>query len=151
MEENKIKEYPQIRYHITYDENLTFKDLEDLLKLIRLSNNDVLQEMGISRAKGNDLQRIEKVESGSIDFVTALGVISSVVGIVDFAWNIIKYINERKQAEREKDLNGTKKYKKLYYRNEITVGDSKITNIDSPSIYTINIHIHNKGDINEIL
>lgn len=151
MEQNKTNEYPQIRYHITYDENLTFKDLEDLLKLIRLSNNDVLQEMGISRAKGNDLQRIEKVESGSIDFVTALGVISSVVGIVDFAWNIIKYINERKQAEREKDLNGTKKDKKLYYRNEITVGDSKITNIDSPSIYTINIHIHNKGDINEIL
>ena len=60
---------PQIRYHISYDKNLSLKDLEDLINLIRISNNDALQEMGISRTKGNDLQRIEKIESGSIDFL----------------------------------------------------------------------------------
>ena len=34
MEELKTNEYPQIRYHITYDESLTLKDLEDLINLI---------------------------------------------------------------------------------------------------------------------
>ena len=56
MTEDKVIECPQIRYHISYDENLTFKDLEDLLKIIRMSNNDVFQEMGISRAEENDMQ-----------------------------------------------------------------------------------------------
>ena len=78
MEEHKIIECPQIRYHITYDDDLTLKDLEDLINLIRVANNDALQEMGISRAKGNGLQRVEKIQPGSIDIITVLNVVVSI-------------------------------------------------------------------------
>ena len=51
---------------------MTPKDLEDLINLIRVAINAALQEMRISRAKANDLQRVEKILPGSIDIVTAL-------------------------------------------------------------------------------
>ena len=99
MEELKTIECPQIRYHITYDEDLTLKDLEDLINLIRVANNDALQEMGISRAKGNDLQRVEKIQPGSIDIVTVLSVVSSAITIGAFVCNAIKSINKKTEEE----------------------------------------------------
>ena len=39
MHKIKTVEYPQIRYHISYDENLTLKDLEDLIGLIRIAES----------------------------------------------------------------------------------------------------------------
>ena len=78
MDEQRISEYTQIRYHILYDENLTLKDLEDLLHLLRVSNNNLLCEMGFSRAKGNELQKIEKIEPGSINLITFLKEILSI-------------------------------------------------------------------------
>ena len=92
MEETRTIECPLIRYHISYDENLTFKDLEDLLHLIRTSNNDVLYKMGISREKGNDLQRIDKITPGSIDLVMALSIIASAITIGEFVSNAKKLI-----------------------------------------------------------
>ena len=153
MEKEKTIECPQIRYHISYDENLTLKDLEDLINLIRISNNDALQEIGISRSKGNDLQRIEKIEPGSIDFITVLGVTASVITIADFIWKVIKFIDQRKKNAREKDLTGTRNDKKLYYRNEVIVNNEQQQNfcIDNSSTFTINIHIHNAGEANKFI
>jgi hypothetical protein len=153
MEKKRIIESPQIRYHISYDENLTLKDLEDLINLIRISNNDALQEMGISRSKGNDLQRIEKIEPGSIDLITVLGVAASVITIADYTWKVIKSINQRKKAEREKDLTGTRSDKKLYQRSEVVINNEKVQNvyIDNASAFTINIHVHNAGEANKFM
>ena len=69
MKKSKALECSQVRYHITYDENLTFKDFEDLLHLIRISNNDILHKMGVPRHRANDLQRIEQIEPGSIEII----------------------------------------------------------------------------------
>lgn len=151
MDEKRIIERPQIKYHISYDEPLTLKDLEDLLHLLRTSNNDVLHEMGISREKGNDLQRIEKIEPGSIDIVAVLSVISSVVTIGEFVCKAGKLIANKIKLEREQDLRGTRRNKKVYYRNEVTVNDSELSSIyvDNSS-FVINLHIHNTEDIDKI-
>ena len=37
MEEEKTIKCPQIKYHISYHENLALKDLEDLIGLIRIA------------------------------------------------------------------------------------------------------------------
>ena len=151
MEENKIIECPQIRYHITYDEDLTLKDLEDLINLIRVANNDALQEMGISRAKGNDLQRVEKIQPGSIDIVTVLSVVSSAITIGAFVCNAIKSINKKTEEEYNKDLRGTKRDKRVHNRNKITVKNNENSEIYIDNSTTIHIHVHNDGDIRKIL
>ena len=96
MDELKTNEFPKIRYHITYDVNPTLKDLEEVINIIRVSTNDALQEIGVSRSKGNDLQRVDKIQPGSIDIVTVLGVISSALTIGTFVHNLIS-----KKAEEE--------------------------------------------------
>lgn len=153
MEETKIIEAPQIRYHITYDENLTLKDLEDLINLIRISNNDALQEMGISRSKGNDLQRIEKIEPGSIDFVTVLNVVAAAFTIAGYTIHAVNSIIKKIRAEREQDLTGTKRDKKVYYKFPVTINNDDVEMVcfDNSSTYTVNIHIHNNCDKNEIM
>ena len=151
MEELKTIECPQIRYHITYDEDLTLKDLEDLINLIRVANNDVLQEMGISRAKGNGLQRVEKIQPGSIDIVTVLSVVSSVISIGTFLWSVKDLIINKADAEYDKDLRGTGKDRKVHNKNKITVNIDEHNDIHIDKSYTMNIHIHNAEDIRTIL
>ena len=149
METIKAIEYPQIRYHITYDEILTFKDLEDLIYLIRVSVNAALQQLGIPRSKSNSLQRIERVEPGSIELVaTIIDGINLVVSMASLGVSIVNFINKRKKAEREKDFKGMKNEKKLYYRNDINVNNEEQKNlyIDNSAAYNINIHIHNAGN-----
>ena len=151
MEERKIIEYPQIRYHITYDENLTLKDLEDLINLIRVANNNALQELGISRTKGNDLQIVEKIQPGSIDIVTVLSVISSAITIGSFVYSAIKAINKKAEEEYNKDLHGTKRDKKLHNRNKISVKNNENSNIYIDNSSTVHIHVHNEGDVRKNL
>ena len=150
MEENKIIECPQIRYHITYDEDLTLKDLADLINLIRVANNDALQEMGISRAKGNGLQRVEKIQPGSIDIITVLNVVSSAITMGAFVGNAIKSIS-KKTEEYNKDLRGIKRDKKVHNRNKITVKNNEKSDINIDNSCTIHIHVHNDGDGRKIL
>ena len=151
MEELKTNEYPQIKYHITYDESLTLKDLEDLINLIRLSNNDALQEMGISRVKGNNLQRVEKIQPGSIDIVTAIGVVSSAITIGTFVYSAIKSINKKAEEEYNKDLRGTKRDRKVHNRYKITVKNNENSDIYIDNSSAVHIHVHNEGDIRKIL
>ena len=97
METTKITEYPQIRYHITYDESLTLKDLEDLISLIRVSTNAVLEKMGIPRAQANALQKIEKIEPGSIEMIMetlreVLAILGDIAGVVGLAGKIVNFI-----------------------------------------------------------
>ena len=150
MIEEKMLKCPEVRYHITYDENLTLKDLEELIKLIRVSNNDVLQEMGISRSKGNDLQRVERIQPGSIDIVTIISVVSSVITIGEFLFKVGKLIKSKADDERSKDLEGTKSDKKVYYRNKLTIENIEQINIvDNSRI--LNIHIHNTEEMRNII
>ena len=150
MKNEQMIECPQVRYHITYDENLSLKDLEELINLIRVSNNDVLQGMGVSRSKGNDLQRVERIQPGSIDIVTILSVVSSVITIGEFVFKVGKLIKNKADDERNKELEGTKYDKKVYYRNELTVENIAQVNIVDNS-YVLNIHIHNIEEIRNII
>ena len=147
----KIVECPQIRYHISYDKNLSLKDLEDLINLIRISNNDALQEMGISRSKGNDLQRIEKIQPGSIDIVTVLSVVSSVITIGSFVYSSSKAINKNAEEEYNKNLRGTKRDKKLHNRSKITVQNNEDSDIYIDNSFTVHIHVNNEDDIRQKL
>lgn len=147
--ENMIK-CPQIRYHITYDESLALKDLEDLLYLIRVSNNDILQEMGISRAKGNDLQRVEKIQPGSIDIVTTINVVAASITIVDFLVKVGKRIKNKVKEAKEKKLEGTKNDKKVYYRNNLIIENAEQVNVIN-NTYEFNIHVDNIDDVKTLI
>lgn len=145
MEDNNVIEYPQIRYHITYDENLTFKDVEELLKLIRLSNNDILEEEGISRAKGNDIQQIECVEPGSINLLAILKEILSIPVSV-FAERTIDKIINRINAAIEYSRTHPKADKQVYCKHEVKVKIGEQTISIESNIPTINIIIDVRND-----
>ena len=135
-----VAEYPQIIYHITYDESLTLKDFEDLINLIRISNNDAFQKMGISRSKGNDLQRIEKIEPGSIQLImTIIEVVSNIVSAGHFVEKIKEIITNKIRNKRDRLERNPREDRKVYEKREITV------NIEGQTDYTIviSIHIHN--------
>ena len=146
METTRTTEYPQIRYHITYDENLTFKDLEDLIKLIRLSNNDVLQELKISRSVANDLQTIEGVYSGSITFFEIIKKIIS-IGSRCFAERVVNKMYDRMARELEVCKINPKLDKPVYCKKPmiIKMGEQAIS-IDG-DFAEINITIENDKQI----
>ena len=121
-----------------------------MISLIRISNNDALQELGLPRFKGNDLQVVEQIHPGSIDIVTTLSVVASTLTISEYIFKLVGIINKKIQSEREKDLSGTKKDKKVYYKFPITVTNQNNTLINNLNINIVNIHIHNKEDLKKI-
>ena len=118
--------------------------------MIRTSNNDVLYECGVSRAKGNNLQRIEKVVPGSIEFSTVLGLASSVLAIADYSSKLFRVIRQKIKAEREQDLRGSGKDKKVYYKYPVTIDNEEQNKIyvENVNEIIVNIHICNGGDEN---
>lgn len=155
MEENKVIEHPQIRYHITYDENLTFKDLEDLLHIIRISNNDVLHEMGVPRPKANDLQKIEQIQPGSIEIIIetikeileAVNDAATVFSALRFVQESVKSILDKIRTRRERPIRNPREDRKVYDKYELIV---EIEERPSPigeniTIYVIHIHICNRN------
>ena len=142
MQESKTIECLQIRYHITYDENLTLKDLEDLINLIRISNNDALQEMGISRSKGNDLQRIEKIEPGSIEII--MGILD-VISVAEFVFKSGKLIYNKIKSKRERPNRNPREDRKVYEKYDVSVKveerpEDRDQNIIS---YVVNVYVGN--------
>ena len=140
-------ECPQIRYHITYDNNLTFKDLEDLLKLVRMSNNDIFQEMGISRSEGNDLQKIESIHPGSINiFAILMQILSG--GIGSLTEKIIDKIQSRIKQKIESCEQNPTADKPVYckYRVDVRVNGQTISIESNAQIINIEIEIHNGED-----
>ena len=107
--------------------------------------------MGISRAKGNDLQRVEKIQPGSIDIVTVIGVASSAITIGAFVYNAIKSINKKAEEEYNRDLRGTKRDRKVHNRNKISIKNNENSDIYIDNSSTVHIHVHNKDDIRKIL
>ena len=133
-------DYSRIRYHITYDENLTFKDLEDLINLIRISNNDVLHEMGIPRSKGNELQRIEKVESGSIEIIMAIiEVLSDIVSVGRFVETVTEIIAGKIRDRRDRPVRNPREDRKVYEKHKVTVEMKG----DANTVMIVHIHIYN--------
>ena len=149
MEEEKMLEFPEIRYHITYDEKLTFKDLEDLLHLIRISNNDILHKLGFSRPDANDLQRIEKIEPGSIEIVMgiieAINHIASIVTAIKFIKESIDSIRNKIKLRQERRNRSPKEDKKVYDKYEVTV---EIEERQNPMVYVVHIHVCKRKIIN---
>ena len=140
-------ECPQIRYHITYDQNLTFKDLEDILKLVRISNNDIFQEMGISRSEGNNLQKIESIHPGSISIFAILKKIVS-AGINNLAEKLVDKIQKRIEQTLESCERNPKLDKSVCckHRVEVRLGEQRISVESNAQIINIEIEIHNGED-----
>lgn len=147
MENAKMTECPQVRYHITYDNNLTFKDLEDLLKLVRMSNNDIFQEMGISRSEGNDLQKIESIHPGSINIFAILKMILS-AEINNLTEKLIYKIQNRIKQKIESCKKNPTSDKPVYCKNkvDVRVNGQTISVESNAPIINIEIEIHNKED-----
>lgn len=144
-------ECPQIRYHISYDEKLALKDLEDLINLIRISNNDTFQEMGISRARGNDLQRIEKIEPGSIEIVMAIiDVVSNIISVGHFIETAKEIITNRIRSRREKSFKKARDDRKVYEKHDVAVNlkETKNFHAENTTTYILHIHIYNACDTN---
>ena len=150
MEELKTTEHPQIRYHITYDESLTLKDLEDLIGLIRISTNSALEKIGIPRAKANALQKIEKIEPGSIQMIMetireVLAIVGDVAGAIGLAHSIAIFIRNRIAAKRERTQRTPKEDKKVYEKYEVTVDVEEQSN---SMVYIVHVRICKKKPIN---
>ena len=153
MKGNKVIEYPQIRYHITYDENLTFKDLEDLLHIIRISNNDFLHEMGVNRHVANDLQKIEQIEPGSIEIIIetikeimeVVNDATTVITALRFVQDSVKVILNKIRARRDRPNRNPREDRKVYDKCEVIV---EVEERQSAFIYVVHIHICNRNFMN---
>lgn len=150
MEELKTNEYPQIKYHITYDESLTLKDLEDLINLIRISTNNALEEIGIPRAKANSLQKIEKIEPGSIQMIMEtiqeiIEMVEDIASVIGLARKIGIFIRNRITAKRERSNRNPKEDKKVYEKYEVTV---EVEEESNPMVYIVHIHVCKRKLIN---
>ena len=150
MEDNNVIEYPQIRYHITYDESLTLKDLEDLINLIRISTNDALGKLGIPRAKANALQKIEKMEPGSIEIimdtikeiVEMAGDIAEVVGL---ASSILIFLRNKMRERLDRPNRNPREDKKVYEKYKVI---AEIEERSNPTVYIVHIHVCKREPIN---
>ena len=157
MEETKSMECPQIRYHITYDKNLTFKDFEDLLHIIRISNNDVLYKMGIPKHKANGLQKIEQIEPGSIEIIIekikeifdTVNDAATVMSVIKFVYESVNTILDKIRIRREKPARNPREDRKVYDKYEVKVELKERSNTlgENVTIYVIHIHICNRNTI----
>lgn len=147
MKELEATECYQIRYHITYDENLTFKDLEDLLKLIRLSTNDILQEIGVSRSDGNDMQKIASIYPGSINLIAFLKEVIS-IGTKLLTEKLVDKIQNRIEEAAESCKRNPKLDKSVCCKHRVKVkfGKQTISVESNAPIINIEIEIHNGED-----
>lgn len=147
MKELEATECYQIRYHITYDENLTFKDLEDLLKLIRLSTNDILQEIGVSRSDGNDMQKIASIYPGSINLIAFLKEVIS-IGTKLLTEKLVDKIQNRIEEAAESCKRNPKLDKSVCCKHRVKVkfGEQTISVESNAPIINIEIEIHNGED-----
>ena len=158
MEKFKSVDYQQIRYHITYDENLTFKDLEDLLHIIRISNNDVLHGMGVPRPQANDMQRIEQIEPGSIEIIIeafekimeVVNDVATVISATQFVRNSAAGIFDKIRKRRERLTRNPREDRKVYDKYEVIVEiEERPRSIsENVTIYVIHIHVCNAGSVN---
>ena len=158
MGKSRAIEGSQIRYHITYDENLTFKDLEDLLHLIRISNNDVLHKMGVPKRQVNGLQRIENVDSGSIEIVLeafekiieVINDVATVISAIGFVHESVKAIINKIKARAERPARNPREDRKVHDKYEIIIEiEERPSNInENATIYVIHIHICNRKLMN---
>ena len=149
MDEKRIVEYPQIRYHISYDKNLALKDLEDILRLLRISNNDVLCEMGVPRSKSNDLQRIDSIEPGSINLIAILKELLSMTASA-FSEKSIDRIKERIKNTRAACDANPKLDKPIFCKCKVEVksGEQTILIESNAQVVNIEIRVHNAEDNN---
>ncbi len=113
------------KFHITYDVNMTLKELSDLLCAINLSINDYYRDNGVGNAKISLYAPVvNEVDKGSIVLDLAVSVFSGLTStlLTEYILNRIK--NVRKfNVERTKDLNNVR----------VECGNNN----------TINIHISN--------
>ena len=150
MKEEKIIECPQIRYHITYDEKLTLKELEDLINLIRISTNNALERIGISRTKANALQKIESIEPGSIEIIMetireAIEMVGDIKDVIALVSSIVTSVRNRMTSKLERPERNPKEDRKIYEKYEVTAA---IEEQQNSMVYIVHIHICKRKTIN---
>ena len=130
----------QARFHICYDKAITMKDFEDVIKLVRVSNNELLHQKGVSKSKANEMQKIDKILPGSIEIVLdvseILGIVANIATIGGFilqaAESIKSKINERREKKRRP-------------REDKKVDDKYAVYITIVEQNTVKIYINNGG------
>ena len=129
----------QARFHICYDKAITMKDFEDVINLVRVSNNELLYQNGVSKHKANEMQKIDKVLPGSIEIVLdvseILEIAASIATIGGFILQAAEIIKSKINKHRERDRR-PREDKKVY--------DKHAVNITIVEQNTVNIYI-NKG------
>ena len=81
--------------------------------IIRHPNNDVLQELGVKRAEGNDSQIIESVQAGSINLIAMVKKILS-IAMDCFVEKFIDKMYERIKKDSEACERNPKRDKPIY-------------------------------------
>lgn len=137
----------QARFHICYDEAITMKDFEDIINLVRVSNNELLHQNGVSKPKANEMQKIDKILPGSIEMVLdvseILDIVANIATIGAFVLQAAESIRRRINEHREK-VRQPKEDKKVYDKHDV--------NITIVEHNAVNIYINNGGkDAREVI
>ena len=133
-ENNQLK----LGLHISYDNDLSIKDLVDILDLYRKSMNKNMRDFGVKTVGLNKYCRIQSVNKGSIDINLVLGAIIALGNIAVFGNNLLEIIkksisNKKERLRRENNHDDNP----VYARNEMSI------NINGG---VVNIHIHNSNE-----
>ena len=130
----------QARFHICYDKAITMKDFEDVIKLVRVSNNELLHQNGVSKSKANEMQKIDKILPGSIEIVLdvseILGIVASIATIGGFILQAAEIIKRKLNEHRERERRP---------REDKKVDDKYAVDITIVEQNTVKIYINNGG------
>ena len=141
--EKKLLYKPNLKIRIGYVNNLTFKDVDDLFNLIRLSINDVFSDKGLSKQESNKIQIIDYVQKGSIDINLILNIVSTAVTVASFAVLIMEKIEKR--ISKKKNIEYTNRNhpdRPVYTKCDIDIN----THVDNNYNVILNLHINNETD-----
>lgn len=140
----ETKKCPTINYHISYDEDLNLKDLEDLIRLIRISNNSVLNEFGLSKQKGNSIQKVSMIKPGSINILLVLSILANVASFTELLDKVIKHIKKKINDKKNKNYGkNTHPDKPIYHKFDIDI-NCDFENCEIDDLYfNVEFKVHN--------
>ena len=135
------KEGFNISFHISYQKNLSLKDLIEVESIINKAYGRTLKSFDCKVKNFNDYLKVESIQNGSVDLITFIAFVADLATIADFGLAIGMAIRELIREAKEKA--GKKEShpdRAVVARNETIVDLSGCQNCH------INIQINNGGD-----
>ena len=143
MEEKRILESFELRVHVTFDKPLSVKDLIEILSLVNKSYGQVMKSYGTKCKNKYDYFKIDKIESGSIDFWTFFNFLASAASILGFLFTLKNMMESKKAEKTIKIESGSSHFdREVYIRNQTNIN----LNVSDNFSGTLNIHINNLDD-----